>query len=77
MIWDGKNLAAIQMLTCKLSRKHGRPVAEVDRDWHLTVLGIPVPVGSSVQLIIRTDTAQAVLGENDDNTIRGDQAPAG
>jgi hypothetical protein len=41
--WDGKNLAAIQMLTCGIPRRNGRPAAEVDADWNLRVLDVAVP----------------------------------
>jgi hypothetical protein len=47
-LWDGKNLAAVQMATCKARREHGRPAAEVDEAWNLTVNSMPVPVGSFI-----------------------------
>jgi len=46
--WDGKNLAAVQALAALLPRTEGRPVAEVDKDWNLTVAGIPVMIGATV-----------------------------
>jgi hypothetical protein len=53
--WDGKNLAAIQMATGWIPREHGRPTAEVDREWNLTLKVSPfepdrvfVPVGSDI-----------------------------
>ena len=48
VIWDGKNLAAIQAVTAGIPRRDGRPAAEVDADWNLTVLDVPVPVGWAV-----------------------------
>lgn len=41
--WDGKDLAAVQSLL-----PHGS--YEVDRDWNLTITGIPVIPGMSVTL---------------------------
>lgn len=46
--WDGRNLAVIQMATCKIPRRAGRPAAEVDEDWNLTILDQPVPRGHIV-----------------------------
>ena len=46
-IWDGKDFAAIQMVTRRL-RDHGRPYAEVDKDWNLHLRGKFVPVGTEV-----------------------------
>lgn len=36
--WDGKDLAAIQMLTATAEHWHGVPAARVDADWNLTVM---------------------------------------
>jgi hypothetical protein len=47
-LWDGKNLAAIQMATRRVKREHGRPAAEVDESWNLTINGDPVAVGSFI-----------------------------
>jgi hypothetical protein len=44
-VWDGKDFAAIQTITADIPRRNGRPAAEVDKDWNLTVLDVPVPVG--------------------------------
>ena len=47
-VWDGKNLAIIQTVTGGIPRRNGRPAVEVDKDWNLRVLDVPVPVGSRV-----------------------------
>lgn len=46
-VWDGKDLAAVQVATALLPRVHGRPAAEVDGpEWNrLTVCGTTVPHG--------------------------------
>lgn len=50
--WDGKDLAAVQMLTASAPRQHGVPAARVDADWNLTVMttdGLrPVRIGQYV-----------------------------
>jgi hypothetical protein len=43
VLWDGKDLAAIQAATGWIRRENGRPAAEVDRDWNLTVKFGPEP----------------------------------
>lgn len=48
--WDGKNLAAIQMAASRVPRVHGRPAAEVDADWHLTVCGFPLVPGDAIEV---------------------------
>lgn len=48
VVWDGKDLAAIQVLTFGLPRVHGVPAAEVDAEWNLTVQGVPVLIGQDV-----------------------------
>lgn len=47
-VWDGKDLAAVQMATFPLPRHHGRPAAEVDAGWNLTVHGVEVQVGDLI-----------------------------
>ena len=46
--WDGRDLAAVQVATALLPRTEGRPAAEVDADWNLTVYGIAVALGAEV-----------------------------
>lgn len=48
--WDGKNLAAVQAATSHIQRTHGRPCAEVDVHWNLTLSGIHVPPGSVIRV---------------------------
>jgi hypothetical protein len=48
--WDGHNLAAIQLATACLARDHGRPCAEVDKDWNLTVYDFPVLTGQVITI---------------------------
>lgn len=59
VIWDGSDLAAIQILTHPLPRRQGRPAAEVDSDWNLRVLGSPVDVGQRVTV---TDGGALIIG---------------
>jgi hypothetical protein len=47
-VWDGKDLAAVQMATFPLPRLFGRPAAEVDANWNLTIYGTPVQVGDLI-----------------------------
>ena len=47
VVWDGKDFAAIQMITAKI-RDHGRPYATVDKDWNLSLGGTPVPIGTEI-----------------------------
>jgi hypothetical protein len=49
-IWDGKNLAAIQVATAIVPRFYGRPCAEVDPYWNLTLHGEPVEVGDTIMI---------------------------
>jgi hypothetical protein len=53
--WDGRDLAAIQMLVAGVPRFQGLPVARVTPDWQLSVLthaGMhEVPVGYEVHVI--------------------------
>lgn len=46
--WDGKDFASIQIETWNIPRDHGRPFAEVDRDWNLFLGGDLVPRGTKV-----------------------------
>lgn len=48
--WDGKDLAAVQIATFRLPRPFGAPAAQVDRDWDLTVNGMPVAVGQFIAI---------------------------
>jgi hypothetical protein len=50
VIWDGKDLAAIQMATAGIPREHGRPAAEVDAEWNLTVAGVPLWPGDAIEV---------------------------
>jgi hypothetical protein len=54
--WDGKNFAVVQMLP--LPREDGRPYAEVDAHWNLTLKGIPVRPGA----IITADPVSGYCG---------------
>jgi hypothetical protein len=52
-VWDGKDLAAIQMLGAESERRQGRPAVRVDADWNLSIvteagLLVSVPVGNVV-----------------------------
>jgi hypothetical protein len=47
-VWDGRDLAAVQMATYPLPRESGRPLAEVDADWNLAVHGVEVRVGDVI-----------------------------
>jgi hypothetical protein len=49
--WDGKNLAAIQALLPASSRDDRVITYHVDKDWNLTVAGIPVLVGQQITVI--------------------------
>jgi hypothetical protein len=55
VVWDGKDLASVQMLTCKVPRREGRPAAEVDADWNLTVLDIPAAIGTTIFVTLEGD----------------------
>jgi hypothetical protein len=57
-VWDGKDLAAVQMAAYPLPRVFGRPAAEVDADWNLTVHGAEVRVGD---LITVTEDGQFTI----------------
>jgi hypothetical protein len=46
--WDGKDFAAVQIATFWLPRVEGRPAAEVNKHWDLTILGTPVAVGTMI-----------------------------
>lgn len=48
VIWDGKDFASIQIETWSIPRDHGRPYAEVDKDWNLTLGGRSVPIGTEI-----------------------------
>jgi hypothetical protein len=48
--WDGKDFAAIQTATAAVPRVHGRPCAEVDEDWRLSVAGVPLVPGDSIEV---------------------------
>lgn len=48
--WDGKDLAAVQVATARLPRVQGRPAAEVDKDWNLKLLGVPVELGTRISV---------------------------
>lgn len=52
-VWDGKDLAAIQTATWLLPRIHGRPAAEVDPQWNLTINGMPMRISDRI-VVVRT-----------------------
>jgi hypothetical protein len=60
-VWDGRNLAAVQIATAVVPRVHGRPCAEVDAEWNLTVAGVPVPAGAAIAItsagVVRVESA--------------------
>jgi hypothetical protein len=49
VLWDGHDLASIQMLGMEVPRRHGIPAVQVDADWNLLVMTghvlVSVPVG--------------------------------
>jgi hypothetical protein len=54
--WNGKDLAAVQMLAAGTQREHGMPNVRVDSEWNLSVMTadglVPVAAG---QLVVADD----------------------
>lgn len=48
---DGLDFAAVRALTSTLPRENGRPAAEVDAVWHLTIYNTPVYIGQEITLL--------------------------
>jgi hypothetical protein len=67
-VWDGKDLAAIQMLGTEAERRHGMPAVRVDADWNLSIATeagvlVSVPIGHEVAVGERGHLTTSAPGE--------------